>query len=315
MASQHDSQPLFFEGFWQHGDLKIGQFRKWLDLCIIVAESDWGLYPIAIDNTDPSDNDIISDIDILGQDPEQVLPTGHYVILNRETLRHVVAIQTPLNYFRRTASHSGTSSYGRGSSFKNRVRERDGRCVITGNLVSDFSENVFRAVHIFPIAHLNIWRQSGFESLVTDTGLRTGDAKIDSVQNGMLLRPDVHDLFDRHLISINPDNGYMVTDFTKPGEFHGGRMYHAREDGDSERPLDELFRFHFLQAVLRNVRSIADDELEGPDSDSGEEVDWHDVHSVRLDNPKLHKTANGKARLETELASKLNLLAFHQGTI
>lgn len=85
MASQHDSQPLIFEGFWQHGDLKIGQFRKWLDLCIIVAESDWGLYPIAIDNTDPSDNDIISDIDILGQDPEQVLPTGHYVILKRES--------------------------------------------------------------------------------------------------------------------------------------------------------------------------------------------------------------------------------------
>ena len=84
VASQHVSQPLF-AGFWQHGDLKIGEFRRWLDLCIVVDESDWGIYPIATDNVDPSDGDIISDIDVLGQDPEQVLPTGHYVVLNRES--------------------------------------------------------------------------------------------------------------------------------------------------------------------------------------------------------------------------------------
>ena len=143
-----------------------------------------------------------------------------------------------------------------------------------------------------------------------------GDAKIDSVQNGMLLNPFAHTLFDGHYISINPDNDYMVTDFTKAGHFNGRHMYHAREVGHSERPLDELFRYHFYQAVLRNVRGGTDaDELDSPDSDSGEEVDWHDVHSVRLDNPKYHKTANGKSRLETELASKLNLLALRQGTI
>lgn len=102
--------------------------------------------------------------------------------------------------------------------------------------------------------------QKGFESIATDMGVPLEDAKLDPVSNAILLTPSAHTLYHYRLISIDPDNDYAVTDFTKPGEFHGCRMYQAREVSHRERPLDVLLRYHYQQAVLRNVRGGDDDD-------------------------------------------------------
>ncbi|PWN90999.1 hypothetical protein FA10DRAFT_302180 [Acaromyces ingoldii] len=214
-------------GFWQHGNVKIGQFRKWLDLCIFVAESEWGIYPIATDNVDPSDGDIISDVDVLTQDPEQVLPTGNYVVLNREKLKHVEVYLSNTHYERQKTSPNLNTSDGRKSSFLRRVRKRDERCVITGRLVSDEEPVLFGAAHILPVA---LFDAKGFESIATDMGVPLEDAKLDPVSNAILLTPSAHTLYHYRLISIDPDNDYAVTDFTKPGEFHGCRMYSTKRE-------------------------------------------------------------------------------------
>jgi hypothetical protein len=84
------------------------------------------------------------------------------------------------------------------------------------------------AAHIFPRAHaaevsnhffysidlkydFHQWSSRGFLSLITDRGPYNdgrsmgGQLKIDSLQNLLTLRSDVHKLWDRHEIGVDPD--------------------------------------------------------------------------------------------------------------
>jgi hypothetical protein len=61
----------------------------------------------------------------------------------------------------------------------------------------------FEAAHIFPLAYEGHWSQFNYGrwiSLPSETG-----GTINSVQNGILLRNDIHALFDGYAFSINPD--------------------------------------------------------------------------------------------------------------
>lgn len=90
--------------------------------------------------------------------------------------------------------------------FAEAVRSRDGRCVITGNVVlgaayDDYTG--FEAAHIFPLAYEGQWRANNFARWITiqpNTG-----GSINSVQNGIFLRTDIHQLFDAFLLAINPN--------------------------------------------------------------------------------------------------------------
>lgn len=85
------------------------------------------------------------------------------------------------------------------NSFMNLVRERDGECVIIGYRFDGYIG--LEAAHIFPLAHGTHWTQNDFGRWITDD---TG-ASINSVQNGILLRSDVHKLFELLAFDINPD--------------------------------------------------------------------------------------------------------------
>lgn len=61
----------------------------------------------------------------------------------------------------------------------------------------------FAAAHIFPLAYEQQWTNQSFGqsiSIIPSYG-RT----INSVQNGLLLRSDIRQLFDAYFFSINPD--------------------------------------------------------------------------------------------------------------
>jgi hypothetical protein len=67
----------------------------------------------------------------------------------------------------------------------------------------------FQAAHVFPIAYEGHWKDHGYDRWITiqpDNG-----GAINSVQNGMLLRNDIHHLFDTYNLSINPDVGFRRT--------------------------------------------------------------------------------------------------------
>jgi HNH endonuclease len=105
-------------------------------------------------------------------------------------------------YTRAMSIQTGT----RVQAFRDQVRERDGRCVVTklenpGKVFGLWRG--FEAAHIFPLAYEQQWHEHNYSRWVTLPPPRGGT--INSVQNGLLLRSDLHQLFDYYDFSINPD--------------------------------------------------------------------------------------------------------------
>ena len=96
---------------------------------------------------------------------------------------------------------------GRDDSFRNGIRARDGKCVISGikNMSTAGNWTAFEAAHIFPLELENLWLEFNYGRWVDDIDDDAGISKINSCQNGLLLRSDVHKMFDQYLLSVNPD--------------------------------------------------------------------------------------------------------------
>lgn len=94
----------------------------------------------------------------------------------------------------------------RTKAFCDAVRSRDRRCIITGDRAVRARRGNwagFEAAHIFPLAYNAQWMEQNFSRWITMPS--TNGESINSVQNGLLLRSDIHQLFDSYMISINPD--------------------------------------------------------------------------------------------------------------
>lgn len=99
----------------------------------------------------------------------------------------------------RTVSNQSSS---RQESFRVAVRQRDGKCLITGQRpISLDTWPGLEAAHIFPLAYYGHWVQHNYDRWIT---LHAG-LPINSVQNGLLLRSDIHQMFDGYLFAVNPD--------------------------------------------------------------------------------------------------------------
>ena len=105
----------------------------------------------------------------------------------------------------RIMSHSIS---GREDFFKVGVRNRDRKCVISGmdnEGAEDNDWSYFEAAHVFPLEKEDYWNEKGYAGFNTDMDSTLGNSKINSVQNGLLLRSDIHTAFDNYLIGIDPD--------------------------------------------------------------------------------------------------------------
>jgi hypothetical protein len=112
--------------------------------------------------------------------------------------------ETPL--LRTISLQTGT----RVQAFTDAIRSRDGRCVITGELPIDSDRGLWtglEAAHIFPLAYEGIWKDHNYSRWISTPpdGEEIKGGKINSAQNGLLLRSDIHQLFDFFFFSINPD--------------------------------------------------------------------------------------------------------------
>lgn len=61
----------------------------------------------------------------------------------------------------------------------------------------------FEAAHIFPLAYEQHWKDQKLSRWI-NIPASNGD-NINSKQNGLLLRSDIHQLFDLYHVSINPE--------------------------------------------------------------------------------------------------------------
>jgi hypothetical protein len=97
---------------------------------------------------------------------------------------------------------------GREDSFRHGVRARDGKCVISGAVNKGAVWNIwsgFQACHVFPLEKESLWVESDYGRWITDMDNVVGVSKINSIQNRLLMRADLHIDFDNYLVSINPD--------------------------------------------------------------------------------------------------------------
>ena len=104
----------------------------------------------------------------------------------------------------RASSHSIS---GRDDRFRQEVRARDGGCVVTlmMNPNREYDRwTPFEAAHIFPLAYESQFTSQGLSRWITN---KRGDSDtgINSCQNGLLLRADIHQLFDNYAFSIHVD--------------------------------------------------------------------------------------------------------------
>jgi len=145
------------------------------------------------------------------------------------------------------------------AAFSDAIRKRDGRCIVTGEVaVAGRHGNWtgFEAAHIFPLAYERHWQNYNYGRWMTIPAA-TGSS-IDSMQNGMLLRSDIHQLFDAYDFSINPDDNHKIVCFDIDGKGIAGKHLAQQFLDDPQRPPDSLLRWHFRQAVLANVKGLGE---------------------------------------------------------
>ncbi|KAH9165181.1 hypothetical protein EDB89DRAFT_2246837 [Lactarius sanguifluus] len=96
------------------------------------------------------------------------------------------------------------------------------------------------------------WIRGGYPSKITDTAdevVMGGRTKIDSVQNVITMRSDLHEAWDNYEFGVDPNNSYRITAFNN-GNADVNDLYlkldHIQDP--TLRPLDELFTDRFMQA-------------------------------------------------------------------
>ncbi|PUU76588.1 hypothetical protein B9Z19DRAFT_1129576 [Tuber borchii] len=143
--------------------------------------------------------------------------------------------------------------------FPDAVRQRDRGCAITGTVAELGHHGVwwsFEAAHIYPLAYQGHWDEKNYDRWVKILPANGSDTKLNSIQNGILLRRDIHSHFDAYDVSINLDDHYGITCFSPAllGLNIAGRHLDQTFLDKKNRPTDQILRWHFRQAVLVNMR-------------------------------------------------------------
>jgi hypothetical protein len=228
------------------------------------------------------------------------------------------------------------------SAHQERTRARDPCCLISSLPVVNGNFSRFKAAHIFPPAHdvdvrpscplipnkltLNIqWACKGYPSRITDPASLPelgGPTKIDSIQNAILLRSDLHDAWDNYKFAVDPDvcifssiftisshhsfrqRGHVVIPFVPGYDDIAGKVLKLDHITDHNlRPLDELFRDHFLQGVLKNMKGEGEPTWDHEDAlGDGIDLSRRDIWGGKL----------GQEHLEFEMADRLHSLRIAQ---
>ncbi|KAG0123934.1 hypothetical protein HOY82DRAFT_466541, partial [Tuber indicum] len=185
----------------------------------------------------------------------QPLQPGNYYIVTNGSI--TITEEVPLT--RTTSLPSGT----RVASFTDSVHERDRRCIIAGMpapLAEFGNRRSFDTAHIFPLVYEEYWNGRNYGDWITVPPANESDGSINSVQNGILLRRDIRDYFDSYDLSVNPDDNFKIVCFTPDSLNYHIDCRHLDQTfiGNALRPVDELLRWHFRQAVLDNVKGAGE---------------------------------------------------------
>ncbi|KAG0134055.1 hypothetical protein HOY82DRAFT_638869 [Tuber indicum] len=229
---------------------------------------------------------------LVERDLQQLQPGNYYIVTDG-----FMAVTDEVPITRTTSVASGT----RIESFRDAVRDRDRGCVITGMEVplAHFGNwRGFEATHIFPLAYEEHWNQCNYSRWITVPPANEPDGSINSLQNGILLRTDMRECFDNYDLAINPDDNYKIVLFAPHAFFCNvaGRSLDQTFLDNLLRPVDELLRWHFRQAVLTNMKG------EGEPCFETDFPPGSDIMGEIMSGPKCGE------RMEFELFSRFNAM-------
>ncbi|KAF8119575.1 hypothetical protein EV363DRAFT_1381539 [Boletus edulis] len=272
-------------GFWQYGLIDWELFYECVR-AVIFSEGDWAIFEYA--EGVPQRRGALCP-------PNRELPCpGTYILLRQDGTPISVGL-TPVLSRRRHPTVSSTPL--RTSAYRERARTRDPCCLISSLPVA----------HIFPRDDVD-WVNKGYPSRITDPATLPelgGPTKIDSIQNVMLLRSDLHDAWANYKFAVNPDRGHVVIPFVPGYDDIAGKVLKLDHIIDHNlRPLDDLFRDHFLQGVLKNMKGAGEPTWDYEDALGGGMMDLsrRDVWGGKL----------GQEHLEFEMAHRLHSLRVAQ---
>ncbi|KAG0639262.1 hypothetical protein HOY80DRAFT_1045733 [Tuber brumale] len=136
---------------------------------------------------------------VIARNGQQLRPGNYYIVTDGPI---VVTDEFPLN--RLISLQTGT----RVGSFRSSARERNQRCILSGEpatLGHAGRWRGFEAAHIFPLAYLGKWNDYNYDSIIDFPPAIASHGPMNSIQNGILLTRVMHAFFDAYEVAINPD--------------------------------------------------------------------------------------------------------------
>lgn len=281
-------------GTWQNGSLTWDDMSEWMQIVFQLPLTDYAPFP-CLEDGDPGDpmTQLGTPINMSADNTSHIIRVGFYILLSPQGLPLDIPINTEMPP-PRAFSQNLSNADPRNADFCKRVRARDGRCVITHTL-PNHRFTAFESAHIFPLAHLDQWRTGSWVNQITDTEY-VGQSGIHSVQNGLLLRSDIHHFFDSYDFAINPDKGYRTYCFSNLPSIDNRIMFRDINIPDKHQPCRALLKHHFRMTVLLNMKGRAG----YPEWDE-------DIYGGEFDTiAEIANSEEGKLRFETVLAGRLN---------
>jgi HNH endonuclease len=159
---------------------------------------------------------------------------------------------------------------GHENSFREGIRNRDKKCVLSGvlNLNADFGDwRGFQSARIFPLHKESLFIGDNFGRWITDLDNEPGVSRINSCQNGFLLRSDLLTLFDSFLVCINPDVSKSTANlFLMPTNFD--LKVGIKFQCSMPIPLVSTVEYWILSVVIRQTPTTYPTSYFGGTSDS-----------------------------------------------
>ncbi|CAL1712094.1 unnamed protein product [Somion occarium] len=194
-------------GFWQYGFTTWLHFLKMVQTVMVTNNQDWAVF------RHRSSASIGEPIGERQKGTTDLVQPGSYIILSPDKTKLEVSLTTE----RCRTRHTTLSNTPSRDSYCERTLVRDGMCLLSGQ--KGYGRHTrLDAAHIFPRGHDVDWYSKGFQSLITDKAPLSeigGPSKIDSLQNLISLKADLHKAWDNYEVGVNPDDGHIIFPFLR----------------------------------------------------------------------------------------------------
>ncbi|OAF55147.1 hypothetical protein VC83_08423 [Pseudogymnoascus destructans] len=279
---------------FQTGSLTWAEMSQRMDIVFELPAEDFASFR-CLENGDPKDPVRRHGPPISLQANNNVIQPGFYVLLSQLESQlksqSTARCRCPVRYRELYLGRQPLPA----EKFRDQIRNRDGRCVITGRADPDFT--ALEAAHIFPLAHLELWVSGKWKQQLTDDNIDISESGIKSVQNGLLLDSSAHHFFNKYAIAIDPDNGYQVVSFRDAPQYENLTLIRRHNIPAKYQLCPALLKHHFHMAVLLNMKGSAG------------YPEWDEDYSKGCDQvAEISESDQGKLRFETVLAERLNHL-------